>query len=145
MKNAASRPQRVTEELCVPTSPRLSVLATAQRPSRQQRQGRYVPESMKHPARMLPAIAAHVITDYTGPGELVLDPMCGIGTTLVEAIHLGRDAAGMEYETDFAHLTLRNLRHARPKAPRGRRGWCAGTRATSPPCSPNYAARSRSC
>ncbi|MEU6036146.1 DNA methyltransferase [Actinomadura sp. NPDC047616] len=119
MKGSGSRPQRVAEEPCVPARRRLSVLVTAQRPSRQQRQGRYVPESMKHPARMLPAIAAHVITDYTGPGELVLDPMCGIGTTLVEAIHLGRDAAGMEYETDFAHLTLRNLRHAQAQGATG--------------------------
>jgi modification methylase len=32
------------------------------------------------------------------PGDLVADPMCGIGATLVEAIHLGRDAIGVEYE-----------------------------------------------
>jgi DNA modification methylase len=29
---------------------------------------------------------------------VVLDPMCGIGTTLVEAVHLGRHAIGVEYE-----------------------------------------------
>jgi len=34
---------------------------------------------------MLPAIAATAITRYTEPGDLVADPMCGIGTTLVEA------------------------------------------------------------
>jgi modification methylase len=33
-------------------------------------------------------IAAHAIRTYTRPGDLVLDPMCGIGTT----IHLGRSA-----------------------------------------------------
>jgi tRNA G10 N-methylase Trm11 len=38
--------------------------------------------------------------------------MCGIGTTLVEAIHLGRNAAGVEYEPDFVHLALGNLRCA---------------------------------
>lgn len=117
MRNAAA--QRSAKEPCRSARPRPSVLATAQRPSRQQRQGRYVPESMKHPARMLPAIAAHVITDYTDPGDLVLDPMCGIGTTLVEAIHLGRDAAGMEYESDFAHLTSRNLQHAKAQGATG--------------------------
>ncbi|MEO3830332.1 DNA methyltransferase [Actinomadura sp. B10D3] len=91
----------------------VSVLATGQRPSRLQRQRRYTPESMRHPGKMLPAIAATVIESFTRPGELVVDPMCGIGTTLVEAVHLGRDAAGVEYEPDFVHLTLGNLRHAR--------------------------------
>lgn len=99
--------------------PVLSVLATGQRPSRLQRQGRYTPESMRHPGKMLPAIAAHVIQTFTRPGDLVIDPMFGIGTTLVEAIHLGRDAAGMEYERDFVDLTLDNLRHARSQGATG--------------------------
>ncbi|TDB89965.1 site-specific DNA-methyltransferase [Actinomadura sp. KC216] len=105
----------------VPISPLpASVLATGQRPSRLQRQGRYTPESMRHPGKMLPAIAATVIDSFTRPGDLVVDPMCGIGTTLVEAAHLGRDAAGVEYEPDFVHLTLGNLRHARAHGATGR-------------------------
>ncbi|WP_433476532.1 TRM11 family SAM-dependent methyltransferase [Spirillospora sp. CA-142024] len=96
-----------------------SVLATGQRPSRLQRRGRYTPESMRHPGKMLPAIAATVIEAFTRPGDLVIDPMCGIGTTLVEAIHLGRDAAGVEYEPDFVHLTLNNLRHAQAQGATG--------------------------
>ncbi|MFG2084637.1 TRM11 family SAM-dependent methyltransferase [Spirillospora sp. NPDC048824] len=94
------------------TSALASVLATGQQPSRLQRQGRYTPESMRHPGKMLPAIAATVIKAFTRAGDLVIDPLCGIGTTLVEAIHLGRDAAGVEYEPDFVHLTLGNLLHA---------------------------------
>ncbi|MWA07404.1 site-specific DNA-methyltransferase [Actinomadura sp. LD22] len=96
-----------------------TVLATGQRPSRLQRQGRYTSESMRHPGKMLPAIAATVIDAFTRPGDLVVDPMCGIGTTLVEAIHLGRDAAGMEYEPDFVHLTVNNLRHAHAQGATG--------------------------
>lgn len=96
-----------------------SVLVTAQQPSRLQRMGRYVPESMRHPGKMLPAIAACVVEAFTRPGELVLDPMCGIGTTLVEAIHLGRDAAGMEYEADFVSLAAKNLLHARAQGAKG--------------------------
>ncbi|MEV0269791.1 DNA methyltransferase [Hamadaea sp. NPDC050747] len=95
----------------VPQLP-LSVWLTAQKTSRWQRHGRYLPDSVRHPARMLPAIAAHAITTYTQPGDLVLDPMCGIGTTLVEAIHLDRDAIGVEYETAWASLAIRNIRHA---------------------------------
>ncbi|MBS2966830.1 site-specific DNA-methyltransferase [Actinocrinis puniceicyclus] len=85
---------------------------TAQATSRFQRLGRYTPDSIRHPAKMLPAIARHAITTYTRPGDLVLDPMCGIGTTLVEAAHLSRDALGIEYEAEWARLAEANLRHA---------------------------------
>ena len=81
---------------------RLSVWATAQRDARTQRRGRYLPASTAHPAKMLPAIAATAIARYTEPGDLVADPMCGIGTTLVEAVHLGRDGLGIEYEDRWA-------------------------------------------
>ncbi|WP_344587551.1 TRM11 family SAM-dependent methyltransferase [Actinomadura vinacea] len=84
-----------------------------------QRKGRYVPESTRHPGKMLPAIAAQVIQAYTHPGDLVIDPMCGIGTTLVEAIHQDRDAIGVEYEPDFARLTAANIAHARAQGATG--------------------------
>ncbi len=74
---------------------------------------------MAHPGKMLPAIAAQAITDYTQPGDLVLDPMCGIGTTLVEAVHLGRDAVGVEYEPPWAQLARRNLHHAKSQGATG--------------------------
>lgn len=73
-----------------------------------QRKDRYVPGSAAHPAKMLPQIAAHAVATYTKPGDLVLDPMCGIGTTLVEAIRLSRNALGVEYEPKWASLASRN-------------------------------------
>ncbi len=87
----------------------LSVWPTAQTPSRWQRQGRYLAASAAHPAKMLPAIARTAISAYTAPGELVLDPMCGIGTTLVEAVHLGRRGVGIELEPAWAGLAEANL------------------------------------
>jgi len=36
--------------------------------------------------------------------DLVADPMCGIGTTVIEAIHLGRDSIGVEYESRWAGI-----------------------------------------
>lgn len=95
----------------VPPLP-LSVWPVAQTSHRAQRVGRYLPSSGAHPARMLPALAHHAIQQYSKPGELVLDPLCGIGTTLVEAIHLGRDAAGVELEPRWVELAERNLAHA---------------------------------
>ncbi len=85
--------------------------APAQRKARN-----YVTGSNAHPAKMLPALAAHAITTYTKPGDLVLDPMCGIGTTLVEAQHLGRQAIGIEYEPHWAHLAARNTATAAREA-----------------------------
>jgi modification methylase len=98
----------------------LSVWTTAQSTGPVQRRGRYVPESVKHPARMLPAIAAHAVDAYTAPGDLVLDPMCGIGTTLVEAIHAGRDAIGVEYESRWSDIADANITHAQRQGATGR-------------------------
>ena len=103
----------------MPTDLALSVWPTAQQPARAQRAGRYVELSGTHPARMLPAIAARAVTTYTAPGDLVVDPMCGIGTTLVEAVHLGRDAIGVEYEQPWADLAAGNLAHARSQGATG--------------------------
>jgi modification methylase len=98
----------------------LSVWATAQATGPVQRRGRYVPASVKHPARMLPAIAAHAVHAYTQPGDLVLDPMCGIGTTLVEAVHAGRDAIGIEYESRWSDIADANIAHAHTQGATGR-------------------------
>jgi modification methylase len=84
----------------------LSVWTTAQRDARAQRAGRYPPAAIAHPGKMLPVIATTAITRYTRPGDLVADPMCGIGTTVIEAIHLGRDAIGVEYEPRWAAIAV---------------------------------------
>ncbi|WP_434450111.1 DNA methyltransferase [Lentzea sp. E54] len=99
----------------VSPEPAVSVWTTAQTSPATQRKGRYVPESTAHPAKMLPAVAAHAIAHYTEPGDLVLDPMCGIGTTLVEALQLGRRAAGVEYEPHWVDVARANLALARDR------------------------------
>jgi class 3 adenylate cyclase len=40
---------------------------------------------------MAPELARLALDAYTSPGDLVVDPMCGVLTSLVEAIHAGRD------------------------------------------------------
>jgi len=97
----------------------LAVWPCAQRTGQWQRQGRYLPESNRHPAKMLPEIARRAIEFYSGPGDLVLDPMCGIATTLVEAIHQGRQAIGVEVEPRWAALAAANVRHARGQGAEG--------------------------
>lgn len=109
----ASRPVRPRPRPARGPALELSVWATAQHDARTQRRGRYLPASTAHPAKMLPAIAATAITRYTQPGDLVADPMCGIGTTLVEAIHLGRDGFGVEFEDRWATIAAANISWAR--------------------------------
>lgn len=91
----------------------LSVWPVAQRTAREQRRGRYLPASTAHPGKMLPELARTVIRAFSAPGELVLDPMCGIGTTLVEAVQLDRDAVGVELEPRWAALAAGNVTLAR--------------------------------
>ena len=61
---------------------------------------------------MLPELARRAISAYSQPGELVVDPMCGIGTSLVEAIHQDRNAIGVELEPRWAALAAANILHA---------------------------------
>ena len=74
----------------------------------------------RHPAKMLPEIARRVIAAYSEPGDLALDPMCGIATTLVEAIHLERRAIGVELEGRWASLAAKNI--DTPQSRRDREG-----------------------
>lgn len=53
----------------------------------------------KYPARFSPAFASAAIRAFSGPGDLVLDPHVGGGTTLVEAIAAGRRAVGVDIST----------------------------------------------
>ena len=75
---------------------------------------------------MLPELARRAICAYSDPGDLVVDPMCGIGTTLVEAIHLDRNALGIEREPRWAGLATANLAHAHEQGATGRAGVIEG-------------------
>jgi hypothetical protein len=105
--DTATTPAGVTDDAA--PEPAVSVWTTAQTAPAAQRKGRYVADATAHPAKMLPAVAAHAIDHYTDPGDLVLDPMCGIGTTLVEAVHAGRRAVGIEYEPHWVDVARANL------------------------------------
>jgi modification methylase len=87
----------------------IAVWPVAQTTAARQRAGRYLPASTSHPGKMLPALAARIVTEYSKPGDLVVDPMCGTGTTLIEAAALGRRAVGLELEPKWADLARANL------------------------------------
>jgi hypothetical protein len=50
----------------------------------------------KYPARFSPVFARAAIETFTMPGDLVLDPHVGGGTSLVEALASGREAVGVD-------------------------------------------------
>jgi len=50
----------------------------------------------KYPARFSPMFVKSVIEIFSKPGDLVLDPFVGGGTTLVEASILGRQSIGVD-------------------------------------------------
>jgi len=59
-----------------------------------------------YPARMHPLTAARLVRAVSEPGQTVLDPFCGSGSVLVEAILAGRRARG----TDLNPLAVRIAR-----------------------------------
>lgn len=50
----------------------------------------------KYPARFSPRFVSAVLKEFSVPGDLVLDPYMGGGTTIVEAVASGRRAVGCD-------------------------------------------------
>src|SRR5690606_35516749 len=53
----------------------------------------------RYPARFSPKFVKAAIDAFSAPGDLVVDPFMGGGTTLVEAIAGGRNALGTDIST----------------------------------------------
>jgi len=66
-----------------------------------------------HPARMAESIARDHIISWSCPGDLIYDPMCGVGTTCKMALLSGRRYLGMEIHGAYWVTALRRLRKVR--------------------------------
>lgn len=64
---------------------------------------------MSHPAKMPPYLAQSIIHTYTEENDRILDVMTGIGTTIIEAVKLGRNAVGVDCEKRFVDICNKNL------------------------------------
>jgi DNA modification methylase len=72
-------------------------------------EGRDVRDKAVHPAVFPIGLAKRVIELFTHKGELVLDPFVGIGTTLVAARDLGRNAVGFDLNPQYIKVAKDRL------------------------------------
>ena len=52
----------------------------------------------KFPAKFFPELPRYLISKYSKLGDVVIDPMCGSGTTLLESILQNRHAVGVDID-----------------------------------------------
>ena len=69
-------------------------------------------EKNSHPTRKPLKIMDWLIGLVSAPGEVVLDPFCGSGTTCVSAVWLGRQWAGCELDPKFHAIACERVRVA---------------------------------
>jgi modification methylase len=70
-----------------------------------------------HPTQKPEALLHRVILAASRPGDLVLDPFFGVGTTGAAAKRLGRRFIGIEREPDYVALAKKRLAKVIPVAP----------------------------
>lgn len=64
-----------------------------------------------HPAMFPTQLTDRLIKIYTKPGEIVLDPFLGSGTTLVSAYQLGRKSIGIELSENYVNLAKKRIKN----------------------------------
>jgi hypothetical protein len=65
-----------------------------------------------HPTPKPVALLCYLIDKVSRPGDLILDPFMGSGTTLVAAKRLGRRAIGIEIEEKYCEIAARRIQEA---------------------------------
>ena len=68
-----------------------------------------MPENTDHPTQKPEKLLAKIILASTNPGDLILDPFGGSGTTAVVAKKLGRDFVAIESDENFCLLAAKRL------------------------------------
>jgi adenine-specific DNA-methyltransferase len=68
-------------------------------------------EKTKHPCQFPISLAKRLILALSNPGDLVVDPFAGVGTTAAAAVLTGRRAAGCDLRADYI-ATARERAHA---------------------------------
>jgi site-specific DNA-methyltransferase (adenine-specific) len=63
----------------------------------------------QHPATFPQKLAADMIECFTLPGDTVVDPYCGSGSTLVEALRLKRQFVGIDIANEYCLISEKRL------------------------------------
>jgi len=66
-------------------------------------------ERTEHPAQFPVAVVERIIQASSRPGDLILDPFMGSGTTALVASKLGRKVIGFELSSRYLDLIVRRL------------------------------------
>lgn len=66
-------------------------------------------EPRMHPTQKPRALLEALLSDFTDPGELILDPFAGSGTTAAAAVALGRQFLGFERDPEHHETARRRL------------------------------------
>jgi len=75
-----------------------------------------MPENTDHPTQKPEKLLAKIILASTNPGDLVLDPFAGSGTTAVVAKKLGRNFVAIEADEEYCLLAAKRLEMAETDA-----------------------------
>lgn len=68
-----------------------------------------IPREWDHPTKKPLKLMEFFISNHTKEGDLILDPFCGGGSTLVAAKHLWRDYIGIELESKYIDIANKRL------------------------------------
>lgn len=66
-------------------------------------------EAKAHPAPFPCQLARDHIASWTNPGDIILDPMCGSGTTCKAAKQLGRRFIGIDISQDYCEIAKKRI------------------------------------
>lgn len=64
---------------------------------------------LKHPATFPDSLAKDLILCFSNPNDMVLDPMCGSGTTCVMAVKNSRRTMGIEINDEYCALAEKRI------------------------------------
>jgi 16S rRNA G966 N2-methylase RsmD len=66
----------------------------------------------RHPTEKPRRLMAEIIADFTNPGDTILDPFMGSGTTGVAAVQLGRKFIGIEKDERYFAIACERIENA---------------------------------
>ncbi|HOM60069.1 MAG TPA: site-specific DNA-methyltransferase [Anaerohalosphaeraceae bacterium] len=74
-----------------------------------------------HPCQMPELLLARIIAASSNPGDVVLDPFIGSGTTAAAALQMGRNYCGIDISEQYVENTRKRLDELKkqPKTPQG--------------------------